>query len=127
MPVFREARWRPIAQGLLDAVEEQHVGPQSSVSETVADWLHDFFDAHPPLEGAEDGLRKKRPWRDHEGRLYLRLDVLGDWLRFARGQRLTDRRLATSLRASGLVCRRVHAGTSTCSAWQLPAQPGVIG
>ena len=107
IPRFRGDRWDPIAQAILNAVEEQDLGADSSAEGLVAEWLTEYLTSHRPSEERVDAIQIQQPFLDPDGVATFFLSAFKQWLGFHRDEKMSRRQIATMLRTAGLQPRTV--------------------
>jgi len=106
---FKSDAWDPVAQAILQAVEEQDLGADSSVEGVVAEWLGEYLGQHPPAPNHDkaDAIAVRSPFLDTGGGAALFLSEFKSWLGFHRDEKMGRGQLATLLRAAGCTPRKV--------------------
>jgi hypothetical protein len=107
IPRFKADRWDPVAQAILNAVEEQDLGADSSAEGLVTEWLTEYLTAHRPSEERVDAILIQQPFLDPSGVASFFLSQFRQWLDFHRNEKMSRREIATMLRTSGLKPRTV--------------------
>ena len=104
---FRGEQWDPIAQAILNAVEEQDLGADSSAEGLVAEWLTEYLISHRPSEERVDAIQVQQPFIDPDGVAAFFLSQFKQWLGFHRDEKMSRKQIATMLRTAGLEPRTV--------------------
>jgi hypothetical protein len=101
---FNATQWDQVAQAILQAVEVQDLGADSSAEALVSEWLLEFMNQHPAQMERSDAIACRSPFvleRSGEpDRISIFLSEFRSWLAFHRDERLGRRQLATLLRAA---------------------------
>ena len=105
IPRFKGDQWDPVAQAILNAVEEQDLGADSSAEGLVLEWVTEYLTSHRPSDERMDAIQIREPFIDPDGRAAFFLSQFKTWLSFHRDEKLTRRQLATMLRTAGLTPR----------------------
>ena len=104
---FTSARWDPIAQAILQAVEELDLGNDSSAEGLVSEWLGEYLSQHRPSPDRNEAVPLREPFIDPDGQPAFFLSEFRSWLAFHRDERLGRRQIATLLRAANCMPRVV--------------------
>src|SRR3972149_257509 len=72
--------WDRIAQMLLDAAEEESIGPEATDAGAGAAWLAGFLAQYEPSENIDEAIRAKMPFV-RAGRTYFFLPTLRHWVK----------------------------------------------
>lgn len=123
---FNGGRWDPIAQAILQSVEELDLGNDSSAEGLVGEWLSEYLTAHRPSEERQEAIQLREPFVGPDGDPAFFLAEFRSWLAFHRDERLGRRQLATLLRSANCVPRvvgstREGGHRSTVQVWEVPA------
>jgi len=119
---FTGQQWDPVAQAILQAVEELDLGADSSAEQLVGEWLNEFLTQHRPSRDRDDAVSARLPFVAHDGLPAFFLSEFRSWLGFARDEKMGRKQIATLLRSAGCTPRAVayhrEDGTnSTVHAW----------
>jgi hypothetical protein len=119
---FNGQQWDPVAQAILQAVEELDLGADSSAEQLVAEWLGEFLAQHRPSRDRDDAIAARLPFVAHDGLPAFFLSEFRSWLGFARDEKMGRRQVATLLRSAGCTPRTVayhrdDGAHSTIHAW----------
>lgn len=123
---FTGARWDPVAQAILQAVEELDLGNDSSAEGLVGEWLGEYLAQHYPSEERQDAIPIREPFLDPDGQPAFFLSEFRSWLAFHRDERLGRRQVATLLRSAGCIprvvgyVREADGNRSTVQVWTTP-------
>ena len=123
---FNGARWDPVAQAILQAVEELDLGNDSSAEGLVGEWLGEYLSQHRPSEDRQEAIPLREPFIDPDGQPAFFLSEFRSLLAFHRDERLGRRQVATLLRSAGCVPRVVgyvrasDAHRTTVQVWVAP-------
>jgi len=123
---FNGARWDPVAQAILQAVEELDLGADSSAEGLVSEWLSDYLAQHRPSEDRSEAVPIRMPFLDPDGLPAFFLPEFKTWLKFHRDETLGRRQIATLLRTAGVQPRAVayvrdsDNHKTTISVWVVP-------
>ena len=124
---FKADRWDPVAQAILQSVEELDLGADSSAEGIVYEWLGEYMTQHRPSEERQEAITIREPFLDPDGAPAFFLTEFRSWLAFHRDERLGRRQLATLLR-SAACSPRVVAYTresdghrTSVQVWVVPA------
>ena len=123
---FRGARWDPVAQAILQAVEELDLGTDSTVDGIVGEWLSEYLSLYRPSDNRVEAIGAKYPFRNKNGRVCFFLSEFRSWLGFHRDEKLGRKQIATLLRSAGsepLVVnyvREVDGKKTTVNCWCVP-------
>jgi hypothetical protein len=123
---FTGDRWDPVAQAILQAVEELDLGNDSSAEGLVGEWLGEYLVQHRPSEDRREAIPLREPFVDPDGQPAFFLSEFRSWLAFHRDERLGRRQLATLLRSAGSVprvvgyTREADGHRSTVQVWVAP-------
>lgn len=101
---MKSDRWDPVAQAILQSVEELDLGADSSSEGVLREWLHEYLSQHKPSLEKEEAIGIREPFWDEappHGNVCLFLTEFRAWLAFHRDERLSRRQLATLLRSGG--------------------------
>jgi len=104
---FTGTRWDPVAQAILQAVEELDLGADSSAEGLVGEWLNDYLSQHRPAPDRNEAIPIRMPFYDPDGVPAFFLPEFKTWLKFHRDETLGRRQLATLLRTAGCNPRTV--------------------
>ena len=119
---FNGQQWDPVAQAILQAVEELDLGADSSAEQLVNEWLGEFLAQHRPSKDRDDAVMAKLPFYAHDGLPAFFMAEFRSWLGFARDEKMGRRQVATLLRSAGCTPRTVayhreDGSHSTVHAW----------
>ena len=123
---FSGARWDPVAQAILQAVEELDLGNDSSAEGLVGEWLGEYLSQHRPSDDRQEAIPLREPFLDPDGQPAFFLSEFRSWLAFHRDERLGRRQVATLLRSAGCVprvvgyVREADGNRSTVQVWVTP-------
>jgi hypothetical protein len=123
---FTAARWDPVAQAILQAVEELDLGNDSSAEGLVGEWLGEYLSQHRPSDDRQEAIPLREPFLDPDGQPAFFLSEFRSWLAFHRDERLGRRQVATLLRSAACVPRVVgytrdaDGHRSTVQVWVTP-------
>lgn len=98
---FSRARWRAVAQALLDLCEEKETGEATTDQGRLGEWLEAYLVAQPADVLSEDRILTRRPITGDDGAPLIFLDSLSLWLFHKRGEQVTARWLAREMRRRG--------------------------
>ena len=104
---FKADKWDPVAQAILNAVEEQDLGADSSAEGLVSEWLTEYLTSHRPSEERVDAIQIQQPFFDPEGVVAFFLAQFKQWLGFHRDEKMSRRQISMMLRTAGLEPRTV--------------------
>lgn len=125
---MKSDRWDPVAQAILQSVEELDLGADSSSEGVLREWLHEYLSQHKPSLDREEAIGIREPfWTDQppHGDVCLFLTELRSWLAFHRDERMSRRQLATLLRSGGCAprvvsyTREADGHRSTVQVWEV--------
>ena len=121
---FNGQQWDPVAQAILQAVEELDLGADSSAEQLVTEWLGEFLAQHKPNHDRDDAIAARLPFIAHDGLPAFFLSEFRSWLGFARDEKMGRRQVATLLRSAGCTPRTVayhreDGAHSTVHAWAI--------
>ena len=94
-------RWDPVAQAILQSVEELDLGADSSAEGIVYEWLGEYLTQHAPSPDRQEAITIREPFLDPDDVPAFFLTEFRSWLAFHRDERLGRRQLATLLRSAG--------------------------
>ena len=119
---FAGQQWDPVAQAILQAVEELDLGADSSAEQLVGEWLNEFLTQHRPSHDRDDAVGARLPFFAHDGLPAFFLSEFRSWLGFARDEKMGRRQVATLLRSAGCTPRptayhREDGSSSTVHVW----------
>tara|TARA_A100000172_G_scaffold77540_1_gene62069 strand:- start:1827 stop:3578 length:1752 start_codon:yes stop_codon:yes gene_type:complete len=120
------AAWDPVAQALLQAVEELDLGADSSAEGLVEEWLGEYLSQHRPAPDRQEAIPIREPFIDPDGQPAFFLSEFRSWLAFHRDERLGRRQIATLLRSSNCTprivsyLREADGHKSTVHVWVAP-------
>jgi hypothetical protein len=123
---FTGARWDPVAQAILQAVEELDLGADSTVEGVIAEWLGEYLSQHRPSGEPAQAIQIRYPFVMKDGRLCFFLAEFRSWLSFHRDERLGRKELATLLRTALSepvvvnYIRETDQKKTTVSCWTVP-------
>ena len=123
---FNGTRWDPVAQAILQAVEELDLGADSSAEGLVDEWLGEYLAQHKPSDERQDAIAIREPFFDPDGQPAFFLSEFRSWLAFHRDERLGRRQIATLLRSASCTPRVVSytrepdGHKSTVHVWVAP-------
>ena len=123
---FNGQRWDPVAQAILQAVEELDLGSDSSAEGLVGEWLGEYLSQHRPSEDRVEAIGIRHPLVLSDGRVCFFLSEFRSWLAFHRDERLGRKQIATLLRTAGSepvvvnYTRESDGKKSTVGAWTAP-------
>ena len=126
---FKADRWDPVAQAILQSVEELDLGADSSAEGIVSEWLGEYLGQHRPTEDRQEAITVREPFFDPDGAPAFFLSQFRSWLAFHRDERLGRRQLATLLRSAACAPRVVaytRESDGTRTSVQVWAVPGAI-
>ena len=128
---FTGQQWDPVAQAILQAVEELDLGADSSAEQLVGEWLNEFLTQHRPSRDRDDAIAARLPFIAHDGLPAFFLSEFRSWLGFARDEKMGRRQVATLLRSAGCTPRAVayhreDGSNSTIHAWAVSPQINVL-
>ena len=98
---FKADRWDPVAQAILQSVEELDLGADSSAEGIVYEWLGEYMTQHRPSEERQEAIAIREPFLDPDDVPAFFLTEFRSLLAFHRDERLGRRQLATLLRSAG--------------------------
>jgi len=122
---FQGARWDPVAQAILQAVEELDLGSDSSAEGLVDEWLGEYLTQNRPSVDRAEAIAVRHPFVDGDVAMFF-LAEFRSWLTFHRDERLGRKQLATLLRSAGSEPRVVNYQRdadnkrSTVNVWTAP-------
>ena len=119
---FNGQQWDPVAQAILQAVEELDLGADSSAEQLVSEWLNEFLTQHKPSIDRDDAVSARLPFLAHDGLPAFFLSEFRSWLGFARDEKMGRKQVATLLRSAGCTPRAVayhreDGSNSTVHVW----------
>jgi len=124
---FSGTRWDPVAQAILQAVEELDLGADSTTQGLVDEWLSEYLNQHRPSITPNEAIQIKHPfYADKDGRVCIFLAEFRSWLAFHRDERLGRKQLATLLRTANChpvvinYTRESDQKRTTVSCWAVP-------
>lgn len=123
---FQGARWDPVAQAILQAVEELDLGADSSTEGVMSEWLGEYLAQHRPSDDQAEAIGIKYPFIWKEGRICFFLAEFRSWLGFHRDEKVGRKQLATLLRTAGSepvtvnYTREADGKRTTASCWTVP-------
>ena len=123
---FSGARWDPVAQAILQAVEELDLGADSSAEGLVGEWLGEYLAQHRPSPERQEAIAIREPFLDPDGQPAFFLSEFRAWLAFHRDERLGRRQIATLLRSAACTprvvsyTREADGQKSTVHVWVAP-------
>lgn len=94
-------RWDPVAQAILQSVEELDLGADSSAEGIVYEWLGEYMTQHRPSGERVEAISIREPFFDPDEVPCFFLTEFRSWLGFHRDERLGRRQLATLIRSAG--------------------------
>lgn len=97
---FQGARWDPIAQAILQAVEELDLGTDSTAEGLVGEWLGEYLTQHRPSGDRVEAIGIRHPFVMQDGRVCIFLSEFRSWLAFHRDEKMGRKQLATLLRTA---------------------------
>ena len=97
---FQGARWDPIAQAILQAVEELDLGTDSTAEGLVGEWLGEYLAQHRPSGDRVEAIGIRHPFVMPDGRVCIFLSEFRSWLAFHRDEKMGRKQLATLLRTA---------------------------
>ena len=124
---FNGQRWDPVAQAILQAVEELDLGSDSTAEGLVGEWMSEFLGQHRPSEDRNEAIGIKHPFYAKDGSVCIFLSEFRSWLAFHRDERLGRKQLATLLRTAHSepvtinYVRESDQKKTTCACWTVPA------
>ena len=123
---FTGTRWDPVAQAILQAVEELDLGADSSAEGLVDEWLGEYLSQHRPSPERQEAIPIREPFLDPDQQPAFFLSEFRSWLAFHRDERLGRRHIATLLRSAACTPRVVSytregdGHKSTVHVWVAP-------
>ena len=123
---FNGQRWDPVAQAILQAVEELDLGSDSTAEGLVGEWMSEFLGQHRPSDDRNEAIGIKHPFYAKDGRVCIFLSEFRSWLAFHRDERLGRKQLATLLRTAHSepvtinYIREADQKKTTCACWTVP-------
>lgn len=123
---FQGARWDPVAQAILQAVEELDLGSDSSAEGLVGEWLSEYLQQHRPSTDRTEAIGIRHPFVLPDGRVCVFLAEFRSWLGFHRDERLGRKQLATLLRTANSepvtvnYIRQSDGKKTTVACWVVP-------
>ena len=129
IPRFKANRWDPLAQAILQSVEDQHLGADSSEEGVVKEWTNEYLGVHKPSVDRNDAIILKEPFLYQDTAVFF-LASFRRWLYLERDERLSRVQVATMLRSAGVepaVVAYTDTETgkrSTVNVWSLPKYEG---
>jgi hypothetical protein len=124
---FQGARWDPVAQAILQAVEELDLGSDSTAEGLVGEWMTEYLMQHRPSHDRVEAIGIRHPFIHNDGRVCIFLSEFRSWLGFHRDERLGRKQLATLLRTANSepvtvnYTRQTDGKKTTCACWTVPA------
>ena len=125
---FKGGEWDPVAQAILQAVEELDLGADSSAEALVSEWLVEYMTQHAPNLEKDEAIAIRAPFicktDEGESEAFF-LSEFRTWLGFHRDERLGRKQIATLLRASGCLPHVVRwnrgpeSSSTTVNVWTL--------
>ena len=101
VPRCPEAQWERRAQLILNVMEEQELGPESTPAGAARQWMSEYLNAHRPSEDEwEQAALAGRPFV-HDAFICVGLRGVLFWLRNVMGERITSRELGRYMRMAG--------------------------
>lgn len=97
---FRPDRWDPIAQAILQSVEELDLGVDSTAEGIVGEWLTEYFSQNRPSDERDEAIAIRAPFLLPDGEVAFFLQEFRQWLAFHRDEKMGRRQLATMLRSA---------------------------
>lgn len=125
---FSGARWDPVAQAILQSVEELDLGIDSSTEGLVGEWLTEYLTQHRPSEDRAEAIPIRHPFLRGNGEVCLFLSEFRSWLGFHRDEKMGRKQLATLLRTAGSepvtinYVRESDGKKTTASCWTVPVR-----
>lgn len=120
IPVFKEPRWRRIAQSLLDSCEEVAAGEEATTKGMVEHWLTTYFDEKQPVEDVNEAFAGKYPFVRGENFCIIG-SFFRKWLWNFHGEKLTSKQMGVFLRVYGcmpdVVAVQMNGSTTTRNVW----------
>jgi hypothetical protein len=129
IPRFKANRWDPLAQAILQSVEDQHLGADSSEEGVVKEWTNEYLGVHKPSIDRSDAIILKEPFLYQDTAVFF-LASFRRWLYLERDERLSRVQVATMLRSANVepaVVAYTDSETgkrSTVNVWSLPKYEG---
>ncbi len=93
--------WKPVAQALLAAVEEQPIGQLGNESSQGIAWILEYLEQSSEPRSMELATLYAREPFLHQGATVFFLDSLNAYLREKKNERISQKQLASVLRSSG--------------------------
>jgi len=100
IPKCTPTQWDKRAQALMNIIEEEHLGPESTPAGQTLAWIHEYLEMFRPTFEYEEALKANRPYIK-DGHLHVFLRQFSFWLRTNQGERITNRELARYLKMAG--------------------------
>ncbi len=122
---FVGTRWDPVAQAILQAVEELDLGTDSTAEGIVGEWLNEYLNLYRPSENRDESISVRYPFL-HKGGVCFFLSEFRSWLGFHRDEKLGRKQLATLLRSAGSeptvvnYVREFDQRRTTTNCWSVP-------
>lgn len=113
---MKNHEWLPLARALLAICEDVSLGDQDSPATALAVKLASYLRSRGVAENVEAGLRGRMPFDGPHGRVYVRLDDFGRWLRVD-GDSPQGRVLARWMRGLGAAPETVNYKESRSDRW----------
>ncbi len=122
-PELKGAAWNAVCQALMALCEDYDVGEDlSGVAAEAATWVRDYLEAEPPSDDEREAIGLRMPFVK-DGAPHFFLDRLAFWVETERRAKVTGRRLALWLKASGYEPRVVAWKGSTRNTWRRAIAP----
>lgn len=124
----KKSSWEKRVQALLNILDVQDTGAESSPAGQALAWIAEYLDAHPPAldDQFKAALAARRPYI-LDSYTYINLNALAQWLHQGYGERITRRELARYIKMAGfeqhtqwIEATRTTPAT-TRSMWRKPA------
>jgi hypothetical protein len=100
IPIFKQERWKDIAQALLELREEVETGPETTDNGLIAAWLASYLDGNKPKERSDDRIRLGLPFEE-DSRISIYAGSLQDHILRAHAERVSLRDLCQRLTRFG--------------------------
>ncbi len=120
-PRLSQKAWDRIAQVMLEVAEDVNVGDEATDAGATSSMLEAYLEAHRIVDGAdaEIAFQSGVPVR-HNGAVCINGSKFREWLRFARGENMTMRKLSILLKQHGGEPQQVRIKGTVRRVWRLP-------
>ena len=108
VPKQKDSEWEKTAQALLNMLVEEAL-PESTPAEMAKAWVEEYLSETRPSEDFEAAAMLARPFVK-DGKTYIVLRGMVQWLRIARGEKTNNRELARYLNQAGAKSETIYIG-----------------